>query len=178
MAALLKDLFVWHTHSYTNEGIRFADTKAAAVVAWCSGLIAVLFAAKAHRRFMDVSPTLTNIMWGETILGATSLLAFLLLAAAVLCAFLAIVPRLWSREGAAGHIPGYIYWEVVRPHPSPAAYKTEVLTQNQETLLGHVVEHIYVLAGIAKKKYYWVSRSLWVAAIGSLFAGVVSLFSP
>jgi hypothetical protein len=177
MAAYLKDLFVWHTHAYTNEGIRFADTKAAAVIAWCSGLIAMLFAAKVHRRFMDYPLALSNILWAETVLGAVSLLAFLLLAAAVLCAFIAIVPRLWSREGAAGHIPGYIYWEVIRPHGSPEAYKEEVLAQDPETLLGHALEHLYVLAGIAQKKYYWVSWSLWVAAMGSLVAGLASLFT-
>jgi hypothetical protein len=45
--------FAWHVHTYTNEYVRFADTKAAAVLAISAGLIGGLFAAKAHRFIMD-----------------------------------------------------------------------------------------------------------------------------
>jgi hypothetical protein len=45
--------FIWKVHPYTNDYIRFADTKAAAVIAWCVSLISLLFASKAHHRFIQ-----------------------------------------------------------------------------------------------------------------------------
>src|SRR5437763_11946832 len=40
--------FLWKVHSYTNDYIRFADTKAGIALALVAGLLATLFGSKAH----------------------------------------------------------------------------------------------------------------------------------
>jgi Family of unknown function (DUF5706) len=168
--------FVWKVHPYTNEYIRFADTKAAAVIAWSAALIGILFALKAHQRFMR-GMVFTGIDWGATLLGGLSLLAFLLLAFAVGAAFWCVKPSLWSRDGNRTHEPGYIYWGQVRAHQSPEAFKAGLAQQTQEQLMAHCADHVYVLAGIAKRKYWWVDWSIRLAILGTLFAGIVALFA-
>lgn len=168
--------FVWKVHPYTNEYIRFADTKGAAVIAWSAALIGMLFSLKAHQRFMQ-GMVFSGIDWGATALGAASVLAFLLLAAAVVAAFGCVKPRLWSTDGSKSHEKGYIYWEQIRAHNNAAAFKAGLAQQTAEQLTAHCADHVYVLAGIAKRKYWWVHWSVRLTIFGSFFAGVVALFA-
>lgn len=46
--------FLWNSHSYLNEYIRFADTKAEIVIGWTSAVIGALLASGFHKHF-DVS---------------------------------------------------------------------------------------------------------------------------
>ena len=170
--------FMWRVHVYSTEHIRFADQKAAAVIAWCGGLIGVLFATKAHQRFMAPGAALSHADVGAVTLALASFFAFAILAAAACFAFWCVKPRLWSREHSPGHVPGYIYWETVRAHANPATFSTAVTGLSAAELDAHLVEHVYVLAGIARLKYLYVDRSIWVGFVGSAVAALVTLFSP
>jgi hypothetical protein len=158
--------FVWHAHAYTNDYIRFADTKAGAVIAWCSGLIAALFAAKVHHHFMHAS--------NSTVLGLLALVAFAALSAGLLAAFGAIHPRLWSSTEQVG----FIFWERVRRHRDAAAFWEELKKhQAAACLTEETAGHLYDLAGICKSKYRWVAWSMWLALAGSVAGALVVLFT-
>ena len=61
--------FLWKTHSYMNDYIRFADTKAAVVIALSTALLGGLIAAEAHH---GCSLRLLNFVepaWKESWLG-------------------------------------------------------------------------------------------------------------
>jgi hypothetical protein len=165
--------FGWHVHGYTNEYVRFADTKAAAVLAISAGLIGGLFAAKAHRFFMDA-----NLVWHgaelrESLLCGGAVASFALLTAAILMAVWAIRPRLWNRQ-----VPGYIFWESVLAHGSPEKYRTSLLQASQPVLAAHVAEHVHALAKICHHKYLWANLSIWAAVAGGVIGGILALFCP
>ena len=50
-----RDAFIWKTHSYLNEQIRFVDTKSAYVAALATGLIGALYSAHVPDHFMKTS---------------------------------------------------------------------------------------------------------------------------
>jgi hypothetical protein len=168
--------FAWKVHEYTTEHIRFADQKAGAVIAWSGGLIGVMLAAKAHHRFMRAGDSFPADP-GVVALAIFSLLAFLALGTAASCAFWCVKPRLWSREDGRTHSAGVIYWEQVRVYPDPGRFAAALTAQTSPARTGHLAEHIYVLAGIVRRKYAWVDRSIWVAFVGSALAAIVTLFS-
>jgi hypothetical protein len=59
--------FAWKTHEYLHEYIRFADTKAAFVVAWCSALIGMLYVGQLHQAVLDSYFTFHNISLSVTL---------------------------------------------------------------------------------------------------------------
>ena len=168
--------FAWKVHAYTNDYIRFADAKAGVVITWCASLVALLFAAKAHHNFMEGRFT-SDFSVGQTALATGSVLAYILLAAAVACAFWCVKPRLWTWRGGVKQEKGLIYWGQVQQYPSPTAY-AEALKQAQPTDLARAVaEHIYTVGGIAHAKFTWIGRSLIFGATGTLLAAIVVLFT-
>jgi hypothetical protein len=44
----MRQQFLWNTHSYISEYVRFADSKAAFAGTLAGGLLAALYGAKAH----------------------------------------------------------------------------------------------------------------------------------
>jgi hypothetical protein len=172
-----KSEFAWRVHSYISDYIRFADTKAGAIIAWCGGLIGILLAAQAHHNFTKTSFTLTDPEWLTTGIAAVTLLAFLLLAAGVISAFMCIKPRLWSHEGMKGHPKGYVYWEDVKAHVSADIFKRELGSIGVGGFGDMCAEHTFVLAAIASKKYWWVNWSLWIAFAGSIAAAISRLLA-
>jgi hypothetical protein len=165
-------------HSYTNEYIRFADTKAAAVIAWCATMIGVLYSTKAHLRFMDSAYKPTDVVCSPDFVRYVSMIAFMLLAAAIVLAFWCLKPRLWSVRGEKVHPPRFIYWEQVLAHQdSEKGFKDAFGEQSYSSLADHCASHLQVLAGIAKVKYKWVNWSIRVGAIGTALGGIALLFS-
>jgi hypothetical protein len=197
--------FAWKVHGYTNEYIRFADAKAGAIITWCAGLIALLFTIKAQTKFLPPQITVADIDWKATGLAAAAITAFLFLTLSVTFGFLTILPRLWVGDAqpepftwqfwfwpwrliratyrffaafmprTAGP-PGLIYWESVRAHLMPAAYSAAVIGCTAEQLTQAVAQHVFVLGGISKKKYYYVDCCIRLAFIGSAAALIVALF--
>lgn len=168
--------FLWKVHSYTSDYIRLADTKAGAVIAWCGGLIGVLFASHTHHCFTHTTFAWTGGDLVTTLVAFASAFAFILLGVAVLFAFIGIKPRLWSSEKRTEEQKGYIYWGDITLHRTEEQFRTEVSTLNADGLSGKCAEHAHVLAGIASKKYWWVNWSLWIAFAGSILSAFARLF--
>jgi hypothetical protein len=160
--------FAWKTHEYINNYIRFADTKAAFVVAWTSGLLAVLYGANAHHIFVfgldfstaAVAPTL-------------SLAAFLLLPAAFLIAVWSMIPRLPTTQRS-----GLVFWESILVHTNGELYARDLARRDEDSLSQHLCVQIHTVAGVAKTKYLYVSISMWLAFFGSICAVVVLMLKP
>lgn len=156
--------FLWKVHGYTNDYIRFADTKSAFVTA----SVVVLIGAVVSSGVFDGIRDVPKENWPIHVWFSVGALAFLLLA--FLCALWAIKPRLHST------IPkGFIYWGSVVEHKKDTAYATECHTLTADELELNVSKHIFVLAGICNRKYFWVNLAMWTGTVGGMLAGGVLL---
>jgi hypothetical protein len=149
--------FLWNAHGRVNEDARFADTKAAAVIMLASGVIASLYAVKLHVPVLSKGP----LEWGA--LEALSAGAYCLLGAGVVLALWAIKPRLTK-----AHAKGFVFWDSIRGHPSATEFWQAFRSQGAEDLTEHLAHHVHTLAGVCKRKYFWVGLSMWLAFLGAL----------
>jgi Family of unknown function (DUF5706) len=152
--------FLWKVHGYTNDYIKFADTKAgfAAGVA-----VAVMGALAASHPFDSIWGTpftrLPYRVWFSAV--ALAILAF-----SFISALIAIRPRLKS------HVPkGFIFWESVVAHESDIIFAGECKKLSADEMELNVSRHIYALAAICTRKYFWTNLSIWAGAVGGLLAG-------
>jgi|GEM_PF-2484098 len=169
--------FLWNVHSYTNEYIRFADTKAALTVAWATALLGVLYAERVH-----AVPNPETGFW------VTSLLAAAALCAGFVLAVWSILPRLLcnpiARSSPKNTKPiatksvGLIYWGDVLSLNDAVTYQLNVSKLDDENIVEQLSRHIFVLSGVAKSKYRLVNLSISVVAIGSLFSIWVLITKP
>ncbi len=150
--------FSWNVHSYLNEYIRHADTKAELVIAWTSALVGALVAGKYQDKF-DYS--LSGIM---------SLAGFLLLVSGFITAFQCVKPRLKSLQ-----IPGFIFWDSILAHKDRDTFLGEFANLSDESLGQHVSQHLFDLSNVAHAKYWWVGISIRLACAGSLLSGLMYL---
>jgi hypothetical protein len=156
--------FLWKIHGYTNDYIRFADTKAGLAAAT---VLAVMGALVAAHPFDSISETPIAQqhyrVWFAS--AAIAILAF-----SFICTLLAIRPRLKSE------VPkGFIFWESVIAHNSDLAFASECKKLVAEDMELNVSRHIYALAGIATRKYFWTNLSILSGSIGGLLAGGIIL---
>jgi hypothetical protein len=136
------DEFLWKVRAYTNEFIRFADTKAALVVAWTSALVSGQFGLKARHRLRPARFAPLRIDWLE---------AFGAFWAVV--AFASRADRVCDRDDHCAAPPvdqeedGFIFWENVLGHASSDAWLL-ALTQEAD-LKKHVADLFSQLRGSA-----------------------------
>jgi hypothetical protein len=157
--------FLWKTHSYINEYIRFSDTKAGFVITLSGALLGALFSTKAHELF--IKSEVSRWSW----LSWCSCASFLTSAMAVLLGIVAIRPRLWSHTDHA-----FIYWGGIAKHTSMEAFTREYKQLPDDCLLEHLVHHVFELSTVCARKYFWVSASILAGGLGGLLAAVVVLF--
>lgn len=185
--------FIWKTHDYTNNYIRFADTKAALIIALTSGLLASLLGVKAHHYCSPSRLNLREPVWLDSWLGSFAFLAFTFLILGFCCAMLTIAPRLWNRlirglwntlkhmfsktARASTIQPGFVYWSSILAHSSPENYYNALSAQNEGELARHLAAHQYVLGGIVEEKFLYVDRSIRFALLGGIIAGLFILAS-
>ncbi|QDS98470.1 Pycsar system effector family protein [Adhaeretor mobilis] len=157
------DGFLWSVHGYLNEYIRFADTKASAVIAWSGAFLGTLVATDCHGQ-----------IWGEKFFSywvtCMTLGAFVLLGLAFIFAIVVVAPSLSFDKQAK---QGFIYWESIRQFESGITYSGAVSSCND--LGERVAQHNYELADIARKKFRLVNWSIRLAAAGSVL-GVLTIF--
>lgn len=150
--------FLWKVHNYTNEYIRFADTKAAFLITAGSALVGVLVSSDVLDKSLKPAAH-----WGfSTWLG---LLGLFSLVVSILCAAWAIKPRLWGSAAV-----GLIFWESVRRHETNEAYYAALQRQSGE-YSKTVADHVYALGAVAKRKYLYVNLAIVFAIPGGLLAG-------
>ena len=157
--------FLWNTHKYLNDAIRFADTKAGFTVALACTIVGALFAGKLHHLFLLIPPRQwTPISW-------LSAAAFLGLGASIASGVWTICPRLSNKQPK-----GFLYWGGVTEHGSPENFWAKMKDQSQEALVEHLAHHAFCLSEISRTKYFWVSLAMTFGALGGLLAALVLLF--
>ena len=157
--------FLWNTHKYLNDSIRFADTKAGFTVALTCTIVGALFAGKLHDLFLLAAPKQwPPIAW-------LSAAAFLGLGASIACGAWTIRPRLSNKQPK-----GFLYWGGVTEHGSPETFWAEMKNQSQEALVEHLAHHVFCLSEISRVKYLWAWVAMTFGALGGLLAALVLLF--
>jgi uncharacterized membrane protein YeaQ/YmgE (transglycosylase-associated protein family) len=156
--------FLWKIHGYTNDYIRFADSKAGVVSAIIIALIGGVIASRSFDSLAQVSlehwPI--RVWWG-----AVALVVLLLSFA---CTILAIRPRLHST------VPkGFIFWTSVIEHGSDLNYAEECRKLTAHEMELNVSRHIFALAVICKRKYFWTNLAIIMGVVGGLMAGSLIL---
>ncbi len=178
--------FLWNTHSYINEYIKFADAKAGVVATWTSAFLGVLISIDVHHLFMGGEGSDCSTLTGIAA-AALSLIGMLLLAAGFIAAVFALIPRLWSRPlrslrfwkeispSPASQNLGYIFWSDILAHGSTEAFVKNVLKRDDDRLAKDIAEHIYVLSQICDRKFSFVVRSIQFSTAGSICAAIVTI---
>lgn len=164
--------FIWNVHSYTNEYIRFADAKAGVVIAWVSAVIAALISTKAHYYFVKATLAFPGFGFRETALGVCSLTAFLALATSFVLAVWTIRPRLHSSQ-----VRGYIFWENIRRYKQKKDYWDELGACDSAGLERTTAEHVWDLAEVCSRKYFWLNLAIYFASVGSSLGCLIVLLS-
>jgi hypothetical protein len=159
--------FAWKTHEYINNYIRFADTKAAFVVAWSSAIIGTLYVGHLHEAVMQSRFTLNDISFTTTL----AALALPLLSASFLGAAWSIIPRLPTKQRS-----GLVFWESILVHASGDLYANALGRNDGNQLARHLCVQIHTIAAVARKKYFCVTVSMWLAFFGTILGILAILF--
>ncbi len=158
--------FLWKIHGYTNDYIKFADTKAGFVA---GTVLVVIGALVASHPFDSLSGIPLAQLHYRVGFGA---LALVILVFSFICALLAIRPRLRST------VPrGFIYWASVIEHGSDLAYADACKKLSADQMELNVSRHVYALAAICTRKYFWTNLSILTGSVGGLLAGAIVLVS-
>jgi len=155
--------YLWNAHTYVNEYIRFADTKAGVVIIFVSSLVGAFYASDLQSLFMESTPR----NWPTS--GWVGFSVFVLLLCAITCAVLSILPRLSRKEEV-----GPIFWNSIVNHGDPATFWSSVSKQSERALGQHLAFHLFQISTICKKKYWWVSSSIILSMLGGIL-GIIAL---
>lgn len=145
--------FVDDVHDYIREHIRNADRKAVFFFGSTTAVLAFLHSVGASDRWLK-SPYTWNLLDAITFVGMLGI------AAGALSAAFIVVPRL------PGSTRGLLYFNAIAEHSSPAEYAGKILGTSQQVLINEKAKHCYVLAGVCRAKFRWLSRSLWLSFVG------------
>jgi hypothetical protein len=159
--------FTWKTHEYINNYVRFADQKAVFVVAWCSAIIGALYATHLHGAVFHSHLSVMDISWSTTCAGA----ALTLMGVSFLSAAWAVIPRLPTKQRA-----GLVFWESILVHPNGELFANDLGQCDQNALARHLCVQVHTLAEVARKKYRWLTLSMWLAFVGTTFGTLAILF--
>ena len=154
--------FLWEVHKYTNDYIRFADTKAAFIAGVSTALIGSLVASSIFDSVTKMGfCEITKMQWAGFV-GLVALTASLGLSIA------AIRPRLWNNTSV-----GYIFWGSVVGHKTAKQFTLAVNGLSKADRASAVSDHLFVLASIAKRKYSYVDHALIAGTVRAIFTGFV-----
>ncbi len=152
--------FLWHVHSYINDNIRFADTKAHLVIGWATALAGALAASGFYHA----------MVWPWPALGRLSGLVVLVFS--VVFGVCVIRPRLRTSQ-----TEGFIYWLSILGHRNRDDYLRAVDSIGANEAGRHVAVHNYDLSEICKSKYWWVNLSVFAALLGGILSGLLFLYT-
>jgi hypothetical protein len=153
--------FLWEVHRYTNEYIRFADTKAAFIAGVSTALIGSLVSSTLLDTVLLTSPSLwSKLQW-------TAIVALILLAASLAFCISVIKPRLWNNRSV-----GFIYWGSVIGHGTTRDFTKAVHALSVRERSVSISDHLFVLAAIADRKYRYADRAVIAAVAGGTLTGI------
>jgi len=161
--------FLWKAQGYTHDYIRFGDTKAGFCVGIASALMGALFATKSHELFLKQLPS--QYVGHQSVLPALSLFAFITQGISISAAVMVIRPRLWIDSPK-----GFIFWGAISKFESAAAFRSQFAAQTDEELDGGLSNHLFTVAGICRKKYFWINISMIALFTGGVLSVIVLLF--
>lgn len=154
--------FLWEVHKYTNEYIRFADTKAAFTAGASTALIGSLVASSLFDSAFCTAPChWSKLQW-------MGMVALILLALSIGLSVAAIRPRLWNNRSV-----GFIFWGSIVGHETARNFAHAVQGLTRQEMMNSISEHLFVIATIAKRKYAYVDRSIYAGVAGGVIAAVV-----
>lgn len=153
--------FLWDVHKYTNDYIRFADTKAAFTASVVTALIGSLVASSILDSCFRIR------LWRWSPLQWVTLLGLILLTGSLVLCIAAIRPRLWNNTPV-----GFIFWDSIVAHKTAHQFTRALhaLTDRQRSEV--VSDHLFILATIAKRKFEYVGWAIYAGAIGGMLAGI------
>lgn len=154
--------FLWEVHRYTNEYIRFADTKAVFIAGASTALIGSLVASSIFDScFRTPLCSWTKLQW----MGVVGLV---LLAISLGLSIAAIRPRLWNKTSV-----GFIYWGSITGHGTAQHFAQEARVMSDRDKAVAIAYHLYMLATIAKRKYSYVDKALIIGLLGGVSTGII-----
>jgi hypothetical protein len=154
--------FLWEVHRYTNEYIRFADTKAGFIAGVSAALVGSLVASS----LFDSCFRMSFNQWSK--MQWTGVLGMLLLSVSLALSIAAIRPRLWNPTSV-----GFIFWGSIAGHGSARRFTHAVHRLTEQEKNTAISDHLFVLAGIAKRKYAYVDYALYAGVAGGALTCVV-----
>ena len=155
--------FVWDVHKYTNDYIRFADTKAAFVAASATALMGALVSSTLFDHcFARPLRNLSALQWAGFV-GLGFLAASLVLAVSV------VSPRLTRHKAGVG----FIFWESVAEYENHRRFSKALGTSTAIERTTAASDHLFMLATIAKSKYHRARSAIYVGMVGGVVTGVV-----
>jgi hypothetical protein len=155
------EAFLWQVHEYTNEYIRFADTKAAFIAAASTALIGTCISSTILDSSLRKSPCAWY--WSQW----TAAAGLVLLSVSVLLSLWAIRPRLWNKTPI-----GFIFWESIGGHTSASAFSQAIHKTTAHVRTNAIAEHLFILASIAKRKYACVNYAMWLGIGGGALTAI------
>lgn len=166
--------FIWSVHSYLTTFIQFADVKAGVVIVWCTSVLGWL-SSEGYAKYL-----VNSSYWqSHTKLVVAAAATAVLLSAAFSASMLVVYPSLGyvkKRKASHGAPDRLLFWGSI-VNQKRQEYIKSVGARTKLDLA--TANHVYDLAGVAQKKYFFLRWGIGLAALGSLFAIVcLALSSP
>lgn len=166
--------FLWSVHSYLTTFIQFADVKAGVVIVWCSSVLGWL-SSEGYAKYL-----VNSTYWqSHTKLVLAAAATAVLLSAAFSASMLVVYPALGyvkKRKASRGAPDHLIFWGSIVNHKRQEYIKSVGARTKLDLATAN---HVYDLAGVAHKKYFFLRWGIGLAAVGSLLAlFCVALSSP
>ena len=161
----LRQEFLWNTHQYLGEYVRFADTKAAFAGTMAAALLGAMYSARAHIPVVSVD----FLRWPMS--SWLALGAGVLLMAAFALAIWTIVPRQASTQRE-----GFVFWGNIAAHGTFERLQASFDGQSVRALNDHLLHHIFDISRVACiPKFRNAATSLWLVLVGGVLAAVAML---
>lgn len=159
---IINDTFAYD-QDYISHYILLADTKAAFILGICSGFLYIIF--NKYHNFLFKNIKLWNVI------DLTSFLSLLILIIAIAFTISVVYPRLLTNKKK-----GLVSWVDISNYESAGEYVTDLFKTNRTELIKEHYAVNYFLSIVCRKKYYWLSLSFIMAAIG-IFFGLITIIS-
>lgn len=160
MDEAVKQEFLWHTHEYLGEYVRFGDTKAAFAGTIAAALLGAMYTAKAHVPLVQMHYDQWSLSSWLAVVSALSLFV------SVALAIWTVLPRLRSTQSK-----GFIYWGSIAAHGKVDLLQTSFHSQSALTLNDHLLHHVFDISSrVCIPKYRFVSLCIWALMIGGFVA--------
>lgn len=152
----------YFVHAYLRDSIKFADQKAAFILAVASGLLAFLVKQGAQKSLLTPLQIRHFSEW-------SAFFACLLTGLAGLLSLLVVLPRLGTTTG------GPIYWGGIKRLGSLPDYRATIQGMDKNRIVMSVLDHCYDLAEIADRKFWLLKWATWFGSFAAVAAALVLL---